>query len=51
MSQGQSLGGVRDRRVRDAQERQLRVLSQLDAALLEALCDGRADAAASDDVD
>src|SRR4029453_6238865 len=50
MSQGQSLGGVCDRRVRDAEKCQLRVLSQLDAALLEALCDGRANAAASDDL-
>ena len=51
LSRDQVPGRVRDRRVRDAEEGQLRVFPQLDAALLEALCDRRADAAATDDVD
>ena len=50
-SRDQVPGDVRDGRVRDAEQDELGVFAQLDAALLEALCDGRADAAASDDVD
>jgi hypothetical protein len=51
VSQGQSLGRGRNGRVRNAQEDELGVLAQLDAALREARCDGRTDAAATDDVD
>ena len=51
MSKGQSLGRGRDGRVRDAQQDELCVLAQLHAALLEARCDGRTDAAATDHVD
>ena len=51
MSQGQSLGRGRDRRVRNAQQDELCVVAKLDAALLEARRDGRTDAAATDDVD
>ena len=51
LSRDQVPGGVRDRGVRNAEQGELRVFPQRDAALLEARGEGRTDAAASDDVD